>query len=648
MSGILGIWNFDGRPVEPAELKRLSATIAHRGRDAEGFHIWREFGFACRLSRITPEAKVEIQPLADSSRGVVVFDGRLDNRDELIDAIGKVQPIARDAPDPALVLGAYRLYGERFAERLNGDFATALFDAETRQLFLARDVIGLRPLYYYSTSALLLFASEIKTLLSHPKVTRAPADDVLADFTFNRLMTANDQGVTFFKHIFSVLPAHVAVVTANNIVTRRYWDFTPSRPERTRSFHDCADGFRHYFDQSVRRRLRSASPVAVSVSGGLDSSAILCAGETIRRADSTRYPALIGASYIAREGSPADERAFLLEIENQYRLSIQRFDDLRSDTMYRSDAAIWHIEAPVLDMQWSGMSAFLTGIRERGARVLLTGHWGDQFLFDDAYLFDLFRRGAWITAWKHAHQYPGWLGVSDPNYFSRRFVTRLIRNLLPEAIVPALRRLRRKLPRHRNLQPWYTESFRERAEGHRVRPSAPAGFSAHGRSLYREARSRYHVLCMEWHNKVGAMHDVDMAFPFLDRDLIAFLMEVPGELQSFKGIPKAILREALHGVLPDAIAQRRGKADSTDLGNEELANHYDDLTACLRGGLTGLMGYVRRDAVAGQLAQMRSQAGGTAEVSRSLCDLVALELWLRTFCEPDKGTSSAAAASVLY
>jgi asparagine synthase (glutamine-hydrolysing) len=439
------------------------------------------------------------------------------------------------------------------------------------------------------------------------------------------------------------------VVTANTIVTRRYWDFEPRRRGRRTSFRDCADGFRHYFDQSIKRRLRSAGPVAVSVSGGLDSSAIFCAGETIRRADSTRYPALVGTSYVARAGSPADENAFLLEIENKYRLNIQRFDDLRSGGMHRSTEAIWHAEAPLFDMQWSGLSAFLTGIRERGARVLLAGHWGDQFLFDDAYLFDLFRRGAWITAWTHAHRYPGWLDVPDSTYFSRRFATRLIRNLLPDAIVPALRRLRRRLPQHRNLLPWYTESFRERAEGRRVRPPAPAGFSAHGRSLYREARSRYHVLCMEWHNKVGAMHDVDMAFPYLDRDLIAFLMEMPGELQSFDGIPKAILREGLRGVLPDAIAQRRSKADATDLGNEELATHYDELTACLHGGLTGLMGYVRRDAVAGQLARMRPRAGDeTAEASRSICDLVALELWLRLFFEPKHDGASGAAASVLY
>ena len=634
MSGILGIWNFDGRPVDPSELGKLSESLAHRGPDGNGLYIRGEFGLACRLSRIMPESAVEVQPLVDPSGIAVVFDGRLDNRDELIEAICKIEPLSRAAPDPALVLGAYHLHGADFAAHLAGDFTAAIVDPDRRQLLLARDAIGLRPLYYYRTPDLFLFASEIKTLLAHPKVVTGPADDVLADYIFNYLVTADDRGVTFFKNIFSVLPAHLAIVSGNNVVTRRYWDFTPASSAHRPSLADCVDGFRHFFTQSVRRRLRSATPVAVSVSGGLDSSAIFCVGETLRRDDPTRYPALLGASYSADDGSPVDEERFLREIENHYGVSIERFDHLRTGIMHRSREAIWHIEAPMLDVQWSAHSTFLEEIRARGTRVLLTGHWGDQFLFDDAYVVELCRRGAWLTAWQHVHEYGGWLGVADQNFYRRRLLRGLWRNALPDAVVPALRRLRRRLRQAPNPQSWYAEPFRQRAES-RTAARGPGGFTAHGRSLYQMARSRYHVLCMEWNNKVGLMHGLDMAFPFLDRDLIAFLMSIPGELQAWSGIPKVILREALRGVLPDAIAQRRGKADFTDAGNSGMADDFDDISACLRAGSTTRMGYVKPDRIAGQIAEMRSRVmGDTCDVSRPLADLLALELWLQVFMAP--------------
>jgi asparagine synthase (glutamine-hydrolysing) len=215
MSGIVGIWNLDGRPVEPDLIRRLNAPLPHRGPDGHGEWVQGPVGLACQLLRVTPESLHEVQPLVHPSGAVIVFDGRLDNREELLSHLKGAWGAEPDSPDPALVLAAYASWGERFPEYLNGDFALAVFDPNRRQLFLARDTMGIRPLYYHRTGDTFLFASEIKAILAHPGVTVRPNADVIAEYVFAGLA---NQGETFFEEVFSLIPAHQALLTPRELV----------------------------------------------------------------------------------------------------------------------------------------------------------------------------------------------------------------------------------------------------------------------------------------------------------------------------------------------------------------------------------------------------------------------------------------------
>src|SRR5258708_18665322 len=269
MSGIFGIWHRDGRAVDPIELARLCATLGHRGRYAEALRIDGDVGLACCHWRMSPDSRDETQPVADVLGVTLVFDGRLDNRAELIALIGR---ISNDAADSVVALAAYRAFGDGFAARLNGDFALALYDPRRRQMLLARDAVGVRPLYYFASPRLFLFASEIKALVSYPAVEPRPDDDALADFLFTRCAGQGPTERTLFEDIVAVLPSHVVVVEPQRVRTRRYWDFDPTRRIRFARESEYADAFKEHFERAVRRRLRSAGPVAVSVSGGLHSS----------------------------------------------------------------------------------------------------------------------------------------------------------------------------------------------------------------------------------------------------------------------------------------------------------------------------------------------------------------------------------------
>lgn len=633
MSGIVGMWNLNGKPVERELLGRMSATLAHRGPDGEAMWIEGPVGLACQLLRVTPESEKEIQPLVDSSGNILVFDGRLDNRDGLLANLRDSHQVSSTSPDPALVLAAYQAFGDRFPEKLVGDFALGLFDPTRQQLLLARDSIGIRPLYYCRSRETLFFASEIKALLAHPEVSCQPNDDMLADFLLTQV---HDQEMTFFKDIFRVPPSQVAVFSTQGIAKRQYWDFDPGRTIRLKSFEEYAEAFLSVFELAVKRRLRSTHPVAVSVSGGLDSSSILCMAEALARRE-PGGPLLHGVSYISEEGSPSDEQKFLVEIEKKYGTTIHRVPSDPMGLLDESKDVVRYSETPWLDGLWSTVRSSFRTVKQIGGRVVLTGSWGDHVLFHQAYLIDLFRSLEWRTIGVHLNEHGLWLDDVGPKVFRQRFFLGLLKHHLLRPLYPLIRGiwLNGRIW-FKGDRPWFSDTLRRRASGrawNRPMSEQWESPSMQARSIYSEVRSARHVLGMEINNHLTSMYGLEPAYPFLDRDLVVFLMAIPGEVLTRGGVPKALLRAALRGVLPDAIALRRSKADFTHLVNTAVQRDFPQLVQYLvAGGQAIKQGYISEDVLKKSLERLGDRIlGPTCTVAWSLSDLVGLEIWLRVF-----------------
>ena len=632
MSGIVGVFNLDGRPADAALLERMSATLRHRGPDGEALRLAGPAGFAHQHLWVTPEEMGEVQPLVGTSGALLAMDGRIDNRDELLGALR----LSATASDAACVLAAYETWGDRFAERLNGDFALAVFDPRQTRLLLVRDAIGLRPLYYHRSERFFAFASEIKALLAHPQIPAHPDDEGIADYLFLASRPIESQDVTCFSGISAVVPAHHIAVTPDRLTVRRYWDFDRGRALRLGSFQEYADAFREQFTAAVRRRARTASAVAVSVSGGLDSSSIWCQAETLRRAGRAETPGVIGMHYFSAEDAAADEQRYLREIERQYGVSFERFPmEPLLGVIRGAEEEVRANEAPLVDYLWGATREVYARARASGARTLLLGHWGDEMLFSAAYLVDLFGRVAFRQLLRHLGTYERFFGAGETRVLRRRFVGDVARHYVPRAVAPLLKALRRRLAPRERPRPWFSDAFRRRALRFANRPvDLGDGFhSAHARSLYLEARSKYHVHCMEWNNKCAALFGLDVAFPFLDRDLIAFLMAVPGEIQNRDGVPRALLREAMAGVLPEPVRARTWKADFSTTMNRGVGQDLDRISASLtRGSLAARLGYLDERRLAIALPRLAAEVEGPACLGAwDLADLFALEVWLHVF-----------------
>jgi len=567
-----------------------------------------------------------ISPQICSSTRLVWFDGRLDNGVELARSKNH-SPNDACHSDSELVSDAYERFGDRFAGRLNGDFALALVDTVTRCLVLARDVMGTQPLYYCPIPHAVLFASEIKCLLAHPAVTVAADEDALAALVLDNWC---DEHRTCFKGIFSVPPGHSVAVTSDHMVRRVEWAFDPCVQIRYRSFNDYRDHFKTLFEDAVRRRLRAADAVAITVSGGLDSSSILCQASELRRRESQRVR-LHGVSMTFPSNSAADEQHFLRDVEDKCETRVTRLPVSRYAYVDRVSAAVRDLDTPgaVEDAQ----IRMLEYARAAGCTVLLSGFFGDQMLSDRGYLVDLVRRGRWLKARHDLREYGAWATDVDPRFFARDFRARIVRGLPPRWAFRTVKRAVRARRSRGRYPPWFTAAFRQRAEA-----AASTRFdvshrfaTAHSEQYYRHATAGHYLNIVRCEQAFARAHGLDLRYPFRDRDLVAFLMAIPGEVVNWQGVPKGLLRRAMTGVLPDTIRDRRWKADFTALENDAM-----------RRDVTKVLNMFTRDCLSVQYglvdpAELGRAAATFATTSDDavalpgwrLMDLAGLELWLQ-------------------
>ena len=588
------------------------------------FGVWHR-------DRDTPEEfwGPDLSRLADVQ---VAFDGRLDNRAELLSRLGGNAEVSQLSSDADLIRVLYTQQHEAFIGHLAGDFALAVHDARARRIFLARDPIGIRPLYYTVTPRRIIFASRVQQLLHDPEIHARPNERLVAALMLQQLHRQDDDGATFFEGIGIIPASHIAVCEVDRFTTSQYWEFAGAYRLHSTSFEDYAEEFGSHLAAAVQRRLRSTSPVAISVSGGLDSSALFC----LARQSAHDPSCALGFTYTSGDGSPADEHAFIEELERLHG-RIRCIDTPDTGTVLDGARESIRVgEAPMLDLQSNRIDIFLSAIARSGARVVMTGHWGDQLLFDQAYLVDALRHFSWATVGSHLNEYRRWFPEANGRVFTARLVNDVLDHAAPRWMRPAARRIRRLWRQPEWWQRMYTPHFTKAAgeEGFRRNPRNGAEATPLCNALYREVRSKFHALCLEANCKQSARHGLKMTFPFLDRDLVAFVLGVPGRVLVRGGVPKALLRESMRGVLPETIRTRRTKGDFTAIVNRAMQREFTDIVHVLSdSALVVQFGYVDFDIMGAglKLAEQELTQTQSCAAAWRLTDIVALELWLQEF-----------------
>jgi asparagine synthase (glutamine-hydrolysing) len=572
MSGITGICNVDGRPAERALLQRMTQAIAHRGPDGIGHWVSGPVALGHAMLHTTPESLRETQPLSmqatDSGGLCLTLDGRVDNRSELRAALDSKGCAPRADTDAELVLRAYECWGEECPRHIIGDFAFALWDGRRRRLFCARDPLGIRPFYYHFDGRAFSFSSELRALLEMPGFRRRPNPGMLGEYLCDNI-TSNEE--TLYQDILRLPPAHRLVLKNGSLSISRYFDFDPQKSIRYGSDEEYAEHFFEIFREAVRCRLRSHAPVALWLSGGLDSCSILgMAGQLVKEGVITNRHL---ASYTLACSHPdGDERTYISEAAGMWGFDAHSLnvDDVAKESMV--DHIQRHRGFPDAS-PWQALNAWA---RRNGSRVALLGDGGDEWLAGDStHCADLLRQlriPTLIRQFRHdvaQERAWTWNGRTDPPS-SRLFMDWCIKPLIPRPLKSAARRLLR-----RKVTPsWISPAF-ARAVGLQdrlLRPIKSPRFPT-------IAQQRMHALLDEGTLVVSReLADRDNAYqtlegrqPFHDRRLIEFALALPEDQRWRADQTKYVLRQALRRQLPDSIRRRRTKADFSFLRTESLA-----------------------------------------------------------------------------
>ena len=393
MSGIAGIIRFDGGPVAPGLIERMTTAMAFRGPDGIGH--WKGDAVAlghCML-RTTPESHEETQPLANEDEGVVlVMDGWLSNWAELRSELMGRGARLRTRADAELVLRAYETWGEDCLDHIDGDFALVVWDKRRRTAFCARDHIGNKPFYYHHDGKTLVFASEIRAVVAaladQPRLNLGMASEFLACHWISR-----DE--TFWKGVSRLVAAHAMAVEADGPRIHRYWQPDPDRVKPSLREDEWAEQYRELLFDEVKRASRSSGPLACEVSGGLDSSAIFAVADALSRRGELPAPSLAGYTLLFDDNSEANELAYARAVGSHVGRKIEEIPPTVPN-LGTSRAHAKHFLCFPSYPNGTMSNGLRAAASSRGSRVLLVGIGGDEWLGGSrSYYTDAVADGDW-------------------------------------------------------------------------------------------------------------------------------------------------------------------------------------------------------------------------------------------------------------
>ncbi len=561
MSGIAGIVNLDGAPVDQHLLDRMMEKIVYRGPDAQ--ETWKKdrAGLVHTLLQTTPESMTEKQPCSLDGRIWITADARIDRIEDLKKSLkGKVTYPIDGLTDPELILTAYTAWGKDCVDHLSGDFSFAVWDSEKKELFCTRDHLGIKQFYYMVSQNSFIFSTDISAVIAAMPAPPVINEGLIINYLANRYDSWYYE--TVYRDIFKLKPGN-RVVVREEAELSQYADFMNIPKISYKSNQDYIDHFKEIFLRAVSDRARSGFPMGFEVSGGVDSSSVASMvkhlEETgrISRTDSRLY------SCVYKAFPEADERSYVNQLakrcipwESSF-LDGDRMWDLKG---YGSDPGFPPDEPDIISSQ-RGTIDLAQQAKQDGCRVLLNGYGGDQLLQGSAYhnsyfLGDVLLKDLW-------REWPYFAEASEWNrgklFFSGLLKPR-VSKMLPEQFRLAFRA---------SFSPEITGQKQPDWLAKKVPDNTRTMFSVYKTELQSSVFGA--LFGGYWQKGIaeldrfsGANH-IERRYPFLDKHLFEFVFSLPVDLLFSKGFCKVILREAMAGILPEPIRTRLTYGTSDEL-----------------------------------------------------------------------------------
>jgi asparagine synthase (glutamine-hydrolysing) len=586
MCGIAGIFNYHSskEPSGERNVKKMLSTIKHRGPDENGVFLDQNMGIGnVRLSII--DLSTGQQPLCDETeRYWIVYNGEVFNFQELKTDLEKKGIRFKTHCDTEVVVQMYAQYGANCLNHFNGQFAFCIWDKYKKELFLARDRVGIRPLYYWSENGAFAFCSEIKGLFTLDKIERSLSPENMSQiFTLWTTLTPN----TPFKNIYELQPGHYMKVSEGKIHIDKFWDLKfPAQNEiRSANTSDLVEELNELLFDAVKIRLIADVPVGAYLSGGLDSSVTTSYIKHI-------YPDVLNTFSIGFRDKIYDETSFQVEAANFFKTNHTAFTCTTEEIAENFTEAIWHTEFPILRTSPIPMFLLSKKVRENNIKVVITGEGADEILAG----YNIFKEAKIRRFW-----------AKEPNSLIRpKLLTKLYPYLpllknspnlalkmffgykLTETDDPLYSHLLRWQNTSR-IKSFFSDGFSESIKGYSpvddIYPSLPFNFekwSDLAKSQYLETSifmSGY--LLSSQGDRMAMGNSVEGRYPFLDYRVIEFCAKLPDNQKLNSLNEKFILKKLSLGKIPPSISNRPKQPYrapiASILGSANSASYINDI-----------------------------------------------------------------------
>jgi asparagine synthase (glutamine-hydrolysing) len=626
MCGIAGKICFDrAQSVNPITIEAMMAAMHHRGPDGQGMHIDGSVGLGhMRLSII--DLATGAQPLSNEDDTVwITFNGEIYNYQELrADLLSRGHQF-KTRSDTEVIVHLFEEYGQDCVRRLRGMFAFAIWDSRNRHLFLARDRVGIKPLYYSHTAEGLVFASEIKSLLTVPEVSRELLPEAVDALWCFRYLPGE---ITMFRHIKKLLPGHSMDITADGRLNiRQFWDLNFSESDSYGSLQMAAGSLSELLRDTIRMHMISDVPVGFLLSGGVDSSAVLsfAAGETDRE---------ISTFTIGFDGDDViDERPYARLMANQCHSRHYETTITAGDFWSALPHVLYSLEEPICDSATVGLH-FVSKMARQHVKVLLSGEGGDE-------------------AFGGYPNYPNQLALQRIRVLCGPFRPLAGRCAVVLGSIVGNRRMQgygRCLPLHLKDYYWsragspferesglggvkYSAEFRDVLPSLQQNPligalfNRIAGEPLLNQMLYVDTKTWLPDYLLLKADKVTMGNSLELRVPLLDHKVLEFAASLPADFKVKGRETKRILKDAFSRVLPPAIINRKKVGFPVPHGRWLAGELWEPTRELLLDSGSIVRRYFDIRSVGLLLQRHRT----SAEFQREVFSLLALELWHQKF-----------------
>jgi asparagine synthase (glutamine-hydrolysing) len=546
MSVQFGRWSFSGSPAAPGYIEKASQRLAPYGPDGGGFYSAPGVDIIYRAFHTTKESRLEQQPQQLPSGAILTWDGRLDNRKELISQLSG--EVSTKSADVSIVGAVYERWGANSFARLIGDWALSIWNRGEQSLILAKDPIGTRHLYYSVDRDQVSWSSILDPLIVLAGKNLLLEEEYIAGW----LSSHPASHLTPYVGICSALPACFVQISAGKQLIQKYWDFDPERRIDYRSDVKYEEHFRAVFAESVRRRLRSDTPTLAELSGGMDSCSIVCMADALIGRGAAETPRLDTISYYDDSEPSWNEQPYFERVEGKRGRIGYHIDVGTEDVIHLQFGNIEFAVTP------SALGRGTKAKRERahcmtsqGNRVVLSGIGGDEILggvpTPMPELSDLLARA---RLRKLVHQLKVWALTKRQPWFHLFFQT--ARRFFPP-VLPGIRKQMRAAPW---LEPGFVKRHRAALAGYPRRLSLFGTLPSFLENLSTLEGLRRQLSS----TTLPSEPPHEKAYPYLDRDLLEFVFAIPREQLVRPWQRRSLMRRSLIGIVPDEILNRKRKA----------------------------------------------------------------------------------------